>query len=81
MQAQPEPAEGPESLLTDEAITENCKLARPLPQEGQQTVSPLRRTSFSNRRAHSSQTYSKIGILSIYHKDTKSTKSEARNKP
>ena len=63
MQAQPESADAPESVLAGEAITENCRLERPLPQEGQQTVSPFFRMSFSNRRAHSSQTYSKIGIF------------------
>ena len=62
MQAQLEPADAPASFLAGEAITENCKLERPLPQEGQLTASPLRRTTFSNRRLHSSQTYSKIGM-------------------
>ena len=62
MQAQLESDEARESVLAGDAITENWRLERPLPQEGQQTVSPLRRTSFSNWLRHSSQTYSKIGI-------------------
>ena len=66
VQAQEE-ASLPFAALAGAAITENCKLERSLPQEGQQTDSPLRRTSFSKARAHSSQTYSKIGIRQFCH--------------
>lgn len=49
--------------LARAAKVENCVVKRSPPQDGQSVESPARRTSFSNFVPHSSQRYSKIGIV------------------